>query len=255
MSAEPVAAPRGLLARVAAGVLCLQASFNVQRRQGLGVAAALSPAARFWSGEEERRAFYRRHLENFNTNPAMAGPILGAVVRLEERAASGDAKALARVPRLKRALEGPFAAAGDAVLWSGTRPAAGHLGSAIALLAGGWGAVAFLILYNAAHLGLRLGGVFWGYRRGEDVHRLLVSPRFRTAVAAVPTVVLAGAGLLGAVLLGPLGGSAGPALLGGATMASGWFLGRRGFTRGTLLAVGAMIIGLTAAFILRNQTP
>jgi mannose/fructose/N-acetylgalactosamine-specific phosphotransferase system component IID len=252
MSAETTGPPRAVLTRVAAGTLVLQASFNGERRQGLGVAAALAPAAGFWPGNEDRRAFFRRHLENFNTNPAMAGPILGAVVRLEERAARGDAPALARVPRVKKALEGPFAAAGDTLLWSGARPVSGHLGSAVALVAGGWGAMVFLVLYNAVHLGLRVGGVFWGYRWGEDVHRLLASPRLRAATAAVPGFVLVTAGLLGAVALVSPAGSAGPALLGGVAMGLGWLLGRRGFTRGTLLAVGAMIIGLTAALIFRN---
>jgi len=252
VSATRPVAPRSILARVAAGTLVLQAAFNGERRQGLGVAAALAPAARFWPAAGDRRAFFRRHLENFNTNPAMAGPILGAVVRLEERAAAGDGPALARVPRLKKALEGPFAAAGDALLWSGVRPAAGHLGSAVAILAGAWGAALFLVLYNAVHLGLRMGGVFWGYRRGEEIHRLLASPGLRAATTAVAGVVPAAAALLAAVALGPPAGKAGPALLGAAALALGGILGRRGFTRGTLLAVGAMMIGLTAAFMFRN---
>ena len=92
--AAPVS--RGMLTKVGAGLLFLQAAFNPERRQGIGVAAALAPVARLWKDRRDRRAFFLRHLENFNTNPAMAGPILGAVVRLEEDAATGNAAAAER---------------------------------------------------------------------------------------------------------------------------------------------------------------
>ncbi len=242
----------GILVRVAAGTLLLQSAFDAERRQALGVAAALAPAARFWPAGEPRRAFLRRHLENFNTNPAFAGPILGAVVRLEEQAAGGDAEAARRVPRVKRGLEGPFAAAGDAVLWGGARPAAAHWGSAAALAAGAAGPALFLVLYNVVHLGFRVGGVFWGYRRGGDVHRLLRTPLVRHLAGVFPWAVLAGAVVLGAAAFGEPDVPLGPSFAGAAAAVVGFALGRRGFTRGTLLAAGAMMFGLIASFLFTN---
>ncbi len=240
---------RGELVRIALGSLVLQAAFNPERRQALGVAAALAPAARLWPEGAPRRAFLERHLENFNTNPAMAGPVLGAVARLEERAAVGDGRAPARVPRFKRAVEAPFAGAGDALLWSGARPGAGHWGSAAAVAAGAWGPALFLVLYNAVHLGLRVGGVFWGYGRGEDAHLLLRSPRLRRALAVMPWFVASGSVVLAGLALGARSGSAPRALVGAGALLAGFAAGRAGFTRGTMLAVGAMILGLTAALV------
>ncbi len=238
---------RGLVARVAWGGLFLQAAYNPERRQALGVASALAPAAVLWPDFETRRLFLQRHLAMFNTNPAMAGPILGAVVRLEERAAAGDAVALDRVVRLKKGLEGPFAAAGDAMVWGGARPLAGLGGSAIALLTGAWGAVFLLVVYNAVHLGLRVGGVFWGYRRGENVHLLVRSRWFRRALTAAPWLVMAGGAAAGIAALSPGATDSGPAWLGGFAVAAGYAAGRRRVSRGTLVAIGAIIVGLVAA--------
>jgi mannose/fructose/N-acetylgalactosamine-specific phosphotransferase system component IID len=238
---------RGLVARVAWGGLFLQAAYNPERRQALGVASALAPAAVLWPEPEARRRFLLRHLAMFNTNPAMAGPILGGVLRLEERAAAGDSVALDRVARLKKGLEGPFAAAGDALVWGGARPVAGLGGSAIALLAGVWGAVFLLLVYNAVHLGLRVGGVFWGYRRGDDVHLLVRGRWFRRALSAAPWLVLIGGAAAGIVALGPGATRSGPALLGGIALLAGYAAGRRRVSRGTLVAIGAIIVGLVAA--------
>ena len=72
--------------------LFLQAAFNPDRRQGIGFGAALAPWARLHGDDAERRAFLERHVKAFNTNPAMAAPILGAVARLETRAAAVDTR-------------------------------------------------------------------------------------------------------------------------------------------------------------------
>ncbi len=239
--------PALLRIRVALGGLFLQAAFNPERRQGLGLASALAPLATLWPQGEPRRRFLERHLEMFNTNPAMAGPILGALARLEERAAAGDATALERAERLRKGVQGPFAAAGDALVWGGARPAAGLGGGAVALFAGAWGPAIFLLVYNAVHLGLRVGGVFWGYRRGEDAHLLLRAAWLRRALSAAPWIVLAAGAALGIAALGPWGGASGPALGGGVAVLAGYVAGRRRVSHGTLLAIGAIILGLVAA--------
>jgi mannose/fructose/N-acetylgalactosamine-specific phosphotransferase system component IID len=195
---------------------------------------------------EARRRFLVRHLESFNTNPALAGPLLGALARLEEQGVQGDARAAARAQRLKGALEGPFAAQGDALLWAGSRPAAALLGGLLTWGVGiGWGPVFFLLAYNSVHLGFRVGGVFWGYRQGEAVHRLLRSPRLRWGIRAAQAATWSASLLLGAAVLS--GSETGPGLLLVLGAGVGLVLGRRGFARGTLLAWGAMIAGLILA--------
>ncbi len=129
------------LFQVAIAGLAFQASFGPDRRQGLGVGTMLAPAAGLWRTLEDRRRFLLRHLENFNTNPAMAGPLMGAVVRFEELAAAGDVEALERLIKLKRGLEGPFAAAGDRLLWVGIRSGAAVVGGIVGWMAGGSGSI------------------------------------------------------------------------------------------------------------------
>lgn len=234
---------------VALGVLAIQAAFSTERRQGLGVAAALSPLRRLFAAEDGGR-FLRRHAESFNTNPAFAGPLLGAVARLEERAAGGDVPAGEHARKVKSALEAPFAALGDAYLWNALRPALVLWGGLLAWTAGFWGPVLFLVLYNGVHLGIRVGGVFWGYRQADRVQELLRTPWLRRGIRVGAWAVAAG---VFGLALRAWAHPGIPGLLGLAGVAGGFILGRRGFTRGALLAVGGIIVGLV--FSLWNGTP
>lgn len=237
---------RSSLFRIALGALVLQASYHPERRQGLGMAAALAPLGRRWAEPGSRRRFLERQTEPMNTNPAMAGILLGALARLEARAAAGDPGSAERGSVLRRALEGPFAAAGDALLWTGLRPAAALVGSLVAWRGGAVGVVAFLVLYNAVHLGVRMGGVFWGHGRAESVHRILRWRTLRAALAVLPWAVLAGTlGVLGAAA----GGSGGPGWAAAPAALAGALLGRRGVSRGGLLAGGAIVCGLLLALV------
>lgn len=236
---DGVLAPRRLW-KVALGVLAVQAAFNTERRQGLGVAAALSPARRAAGKPDGDRL--RRHLETFNTNPAMAGPLLGAVARLEERDGAGGGRA----GKVKAALEAPFAALGDTCLYTALRPSLALWGGFLAVAAGGIGPALFLVLYNGAHLGLRVGGVFWGYRRADRVQDLLRARWLRGGIRAGAWALAAGVtGLALRAWIHP----GIPEGLGLAALACGFLLGRRGFTRGAVLALGGMIVGLVFLFL------
>jgi hypothetical protein len=108
-------------------------------------------------------------------------------------------------------------------------------------------AVFFLVVFNAVHLGLRVGGVFWGYCRGENTHLLVRARWFRRALTVAPWLVLAGGAAAGIAALGPRATDSGPAWLGGFAMVAGYTAGRRRVSRGTLVAIGAIIVGLVAA--------
>ena len=231
--------------------LFLQAAFNPDRRQGIGFGAALAPWARLHGDDAERRAFLERHVKAFNTNPAMAAPILGAVARLETRAAAGDAVAAKRVLQLKQGTEGPFAAAGDRLVWNGVRPLAGYLGLAAVFWAGGWGVVLFLALYNLVHLGLRLGGVFWGFARGEQVHMLLRGRWLRRAQAVLPWLVLAAAVLAAASAWSP-GTAGGPAVLALALLVLGAATRHVRALHGARFPVGVILTGYLAALVFQG---
>lgn len=151
------------------------AAANYQRMQNVGFAYAMLPALRrLYQGPELRRAL-ERHLEFFNSHPYLACALLGASVRIEEDIAAGRSGP-DRVRAFKRTMMGPVAALGDGFFWTSLKPFAA--GWAIFALMSGvyWAPIAFLVVYNACHIGVRIYGIFHGYRAAErvgiDLHRL-----------------------------------------------------------------------------------
>lgn len=176
---EPVAGAAGLAApapqpldawtlwRVFARSLFLQASWNPQGMQNLGLAYALFPALkRLYPDPERQMAAVRRHLAFFNTQPYMAAAILGGVLFHEERIARGEERP-EQVVGFKAALMGPLAALGDGFFWLSLRPALGAFCAALVPLLQEWAAVLFLVLYNVVHLTLRARLFRMGLKLGD----------------------------------------------------------------------------------------
>jgi PTS system mannose-specific IID component len=147
--------PRGVLLRVYWRSLFLQAAWNPQGMQNLGLAYALYPALEvLYPDEAARSAAVRRHLSVFNTHPYVAASIVGGVLHHERRIARGE-EPPERVTAFKAALMGPLAALGDGFFWLSLRPAVGAACAALVPWLGAWAALLFLGLYNAVHLWLR----------------------------------------------------------------------------------------------------
>jgi len=156
----------------------LQASWSFDRMQTTGFAYAIEPVLKKLypdAAEYERRV--KLHLEYFNTQPYFASFILGAVVRLEQDRALGKNSAT-DISGLKTALMAPLGALGDSFFWGALKPMAA-VAAAAALITGSWWApILFLALFNAWHLGLRLGMLFWGFASGGDAVALMARYRF-----------------------------------------------------------------------------
>jgi mannose/fructose/N-acetylgalactosamine-specific phosphotransferase system component IID len=146
----------------------LQGCWNYEGMQNVGFAYAILPALReFYAGRpEEALKAVKRHLEFFNTQPAMGTVILGAAVRLEERVAAGEADPRA-IGTFKVGLMGSLGAIGDAFFWGALRPTASAAGAILALLHPLAGIVALLALYNANHLLVRFRGFSAGMQGQE----------------------------------------------------------------------------------------
>lgn len=187
----------------------LQASWSFERMQSVGFAAALAGEGRRLT-PRDAAAFLRRHLGYFNTNPVLASFLLGGVVRLEEEVAAGRLPPEA-VDRFKRGLAGPAAAWGDTFFWATLRPAAIAVGVLLAWLAGAWGALAYLAVYNVPHLYYRARGLSEGYRRGTDVAGWLLRSPIRTLPDGIRRVGLAALGALIVLGLGPTAAAVGAA--------------------------------------------
>ncbi len=196
----------GTLLAIALRSFFLQACWNFRRMQNLGFAFSISPLIRALSKNREQEIhFLKRHLEFFNTHPYCVSIILGVVCQVEEGLARQNEHA-DKANRLKVGMMGPLAALGDTVFWSMLKPATALLGVGIVFLAASqiWpailGPIVFLVLFSIPHLGLQIGGVFSGYRRGIDIVKDLrrFNPQFIARRLGVFIAVVLG-GLLGII--------------------------------------------------------
>jgi mannose PTS system EIID component len=148
--------------------LFIQAGYNPQGQQSLGLTYALLPALKALYPEPAAEAdAVRRHLTTtFNTHPYAAAAIVGGILNHEERMARGEEPADS-AEHFKSSLMGPLAALGDGFFWLSLRPAAGALCAALYPLLGVWCAVLFLVLYNAVHFTARARFFQLGYRSGD----------------------------------------------------------------------------------------
>ena len=164
----------------------IQAGWNYERFQNLGFAFSIRPALRkIYSGEAFNAAVIR-HLGLFNTQPYMAGFVIGNVVSMEEELARrpGDAEFEKKLLGVKQALASGFAAIGDRVFWGRLKPLTTQLCIVVWVLAGfyGWlftgadyrpsapvlfaGPCAGIAVYGSFALYLRWYGLNKGYACG-----------------------------------------------------------------------------------------
>ncbi len=177
----------------------LQACWNYEGMQNVGFAYSILPALRelYADRPDDLLRALKRHLEFFNTNPALAGVILGAAVRLEERAAAGEGDART-IGTFKVGLMGSLGAIGDSYFWGALKPMASAVGAILALVNPLLGIAVLLVLYNASHLAVRFRGFASGMGGEESAVRFLKDEGFagrtedRKMVAAVVGGAFAG---------------------------------------------------------------
>jgi PTS system mannose-specific IID component len=150
--------------------LFIQAGYNPQGQQSLGLTYALLPALKqLYPDPHAESEAVRRHLATtFNTHPYVAAAIVGGILNHEERIARGE-ESPESAEHFKASLMGPLAALGDGFFWLSLRPAAGALCAAMYPWLGVWCAVVFLVLYNAVHFTARARFFVLGYRSGDQL--------------------------------------------------------------------------------------
>lgn len=240
--------PRRTLVHVFVRSLFLQAGFNPRVMQGLGVAFAMLPALKsLYAPGPGRSDAVRRHLVLFNTHPTFAAGIVGALVRMEERAHAGEVSTN-DVVALRSAFASPLAAIGDSFFWDALRPFCALLAILLAPWLGWWSLAVFLVAYNAVHLSVRVWLFRTGYRDAEGLIGALRRVQFptRTKHLRVGAALLAGAVAMELVLMAgkvEAGGvqATSPLLVLGALLLSGWVSPR---VHPLFLAAGALAFGL-----------
>jgi PTS system mannose-specific IID component len=178
----------GLLARLRIWLwsLSLQASWNPQRMQNLGLLTVLLSWLRREPRETEQdRVFCRRYYEFFNTNPYLANFLIGGLLRLEQRRCDGEDIPPGFARTFRDSLGRAFASIGDQLFWMGMRPALVLAACLCGLLGQGAAALAIFAAFAAGQLVLRWLSLGRGYRLGMDIVDVLADRRWHLAVAAV----------------------------------------------------------------------
>ena len=192
--------PSKARARAFLRTFLLQAGWNYDRMQHLGVAWAMLPGLeRIHPPGEARVTAARRHLEYFNTHPFMAPALLGAALELEEEVAAGKRRP-DEVTSFKTGIMGSYGAIGDSFFWAALRPFGAAVAVALMLLgAGPWGPLAFLVAFDAIGLLVRTYGFFAGVRLGPPVVARLARLDFAGATRRVKMGAAVMAGLVAAL--------------------------------------------------------
>jgi PTS system mannose-specific IID component len=174
--------------------LTIQASFSFSRMQGLGFAFSMLPLLRRQGGDPGRiAAALARHLERFNTHPYLTAPLIGSLARVEEQGNPAEAE------HLKSVLMSPYAAIGDVFFWGALRSFCAVTAVLLALLGVAAAPLAFLILYNPAHLWVRAKGFIEGYRQGKNGIAFIGRLDLPGVAKRIRNLSLVLTGLLGAV--------------------------------------------------------
>ena len=169
----------------------IQSVWNTRGMQNVGFCFAMLPLVhRFCADGDALRSYLRRHLELFNTNPALSCYALGAAAAAE---ASGEP---GRAVDAKGALAGPLGMAGDALMWGALRPLAALVGAALALAGRVWAPLALLAVYNVPHIVLRARGIAAGSNLGPSGAREVLGQRFRRIITAVRAACALAAGFV-----------------------------------------------------------
>ena len=172
----------------------LQVLWNFERYLSYGVTFVLLPVLKkLYPAREERTQALVRHMEYFNTHPYMASFVLGAVLRMEEeKQQQPKAKQKQKedeISALKVGMMGPLAAMGDNLFWATIRPYCGLIAVTLVLsqafqIKGEYWIIPllFLVVYNIAHVGIRLMGFLQGYRQSDQVVLALRKYGFQDAI-------------------------------------------------------------------------
>lgn len=110
--------------------LFLQAGFNFERYQNIGLVYSLSSVIKkYIKDKEKQKEIFKRHLEIFNTQPYMSGFVIGNILKMEIE--GRDEKSIITV---KQSLACAYASIGDRIFWSRLKVLEAHATLLIALI-------------------------------------------------------------------------------------------------------------------------
>ena len=168
----------------------LQGAFNYERMQNVGYMYAMLPVIKkLYRNKEDQAAAITRHLEIFNTTPAVVPTIMGISAAMEEENANNPAIDVQSINAVKASLMGPLAGIGDSIFWGTVRIIAAGIGVSIAKDANLFGPLLFLVLYNLPNILVRIFGLKLGYQVGVNSLDRIQKEGLMDKIMAVATIV------------------------------------------------------------------
>lgn len=168
----------------------LQDAFNYERMQNVGYMYAMLPVIKkLYRNKEDQAAAITRHLEIFNTTPAVVPTIMGISAAMEEENANNPAFDVQSINAVKASLMGPLAGIGDSIFWGTVRIIAAGIGVSIAKDGNLFGPLLFLVLYNLPNILVRIFGLKLGYQVGVNSLDRIQKEGLMDKIMAVATIV------------------------------------------------------------------
>ena len=168
----------------------LQGAFNCERMQNVGYMYAMLPVIKkLYRNKEDQAAAITRHLEIFNTTPAVVPTIMGISAAMEEENANNPAFDVQSINAVKASLMGPLAGIGDSIFWGTVRIIAAGIGVSIAKDGNLFGPLLFLVLYNLPNILVRIFGLKLGYQVGVNSLDRIQKEGLMDKIMAVATIV------------------------------------------------------------------
>ncbi|SDN46305.1 PTS system, mannose-specific IID component [Fictibacillus solisalsi] len=175
----------------------LQGAFNYERMQNLGYVYTMIPVIKkLYKEHDDQVKALNRHMEIFNTTPAVAPTIMGISAAMEEQNANNPDFDASSISAVKASLMGPLAGIGDSLFWGTFRVIAAGIGISLATQGNIFGPLLFLILYNIPNIFVRIAGLKLGYRVGvnslERIQREGLMDKIMAMTTTVGLVVVGG---------------------------------------------------------------
>lgn len=168
----------------------LQGAFNYERMQNVGYMYAMLPVIKkLYRNKEDQAAAITRHLEIFNTTPAVVPTIMGISAAMEEENANNPAFDVQSINAAKASLMGPLAGIGDSIFWGTVRIIAAGIGVSIAKDGNLFGPLLFLVLYNLPNILVRIFGLKLGYQVGVNSLDRIQKEGLMDKIMALATIV------------------------------------------------------------------
>jgi mannose/fructose/N-acetylgalactosamine-specific phosphotransferase system component IID len=233
--------------------LTLQASWNHQRMQNLGLLWTVLPWLRRNRHDLNRdRVFCRRYYGYFNTNPYLANFLLGGLVRLEDERDAGQEVLPGVIGTFRDSVGRALASLGDQLFWLGLRPTLVMVICLAGLLGHIFSVLAVIGIFTVGQLLLRWLALRKGYDLGMDIVELLIDPRWHAWIARTKRAGMVLTGMVAGLYLAQVTEAGGVADRGLLWIGTGLGMGLPVILRkrlpGELLILVALVLALVLTF-------